>query len=52
MEMKSARTATIALCLFFAAVSGQVIARVCHVDASAQGLDDGTSWTDAYTDLQ
>ncbi|NLX96944.1 MAG: hypothetical protein GXY83_12275 [Rhodopirellula sp.] len=38
--------------LTFLAISSPVLAGTIHVDARASGANNGTSWTDAYVDLQ
>ena len=40
------------LVLSLAVAAATARAQVIHVDAGAAGAGDGTSWTDAYTDLQ
>jgi hypothetical protein len=46
---KTLKTLTLSICMGFGVLSTQA---QIYVDASATGANDGSSWSDAYTDLQ
>jgi hypothetical protein len=50
--MKALKTITVILLVVSALLGRSASAAVIYVDVDANGNDDGTSWTDAYNDLQ
>ncbi len=48
----STRKITYILALFFFAVPNLLFSQIIYVSPKATGMNNGTSWTDAFTDLQ
>ena len=39
-------------CVFLSVIVCPAVGKIIHVNDDAGGANNGTSWTDAYTDLQ